>query len=104
MSTVQDTAANDPRLNVETKDLEKPVKGVVLPDWNQTELPEGYPYYAYPQIDNNADSGVVIDQNVVPKEEREEGAAPPDPEVNPEPPPDPESFWIGDRRSSDAIR
>ena len=103
MSTVQDTAANDPRLNVETKDLEKPVKGVVLPDWNQTELPEGYSYYAYPQIDNNADSGVVIDQNVVPKEEREEGAAPPDPEVNPEPPPDPESFWIGDRRSSDAI-
>ena len=108
MSTVQDTAANDPRLNLQEGER-GPIEGVVLPDWNQTELPETYPYAAYPQIDNNADSGVVIDMNAVPADER-------DPEETVEPvtnedarklieeyETDPEDDWIGARRGADAI-
>jgi hypothetical protein len=100
VSTIYDTDANDPKLNIEEGDL--PEQGVVRPDHN-IELPEDLrdDLFAYPQIDNNAAAGVVLDLNATPPEDRVPDPPPPINEIDP--PPDPESQWIGDRRNSDAI-
>lgn len=107
MSTVIDTAANDPALNVTPPDVGKPQVGIVLPDWNQSELPEEFPFYAYPQIDNNAFSGVVIDQNVVRPEDRPPAVAVEENEKAQEAidsyEADAANDWIGARRGADAI-